>query len=111
MDQVRVAQFVCPVTMKEMNGNIRFAFISSCGCVFSEKALTELPDSEPCTLCNKPYSKDCIVPINGTVEQVEALKKKLEERKNKIKESGKVRERCGSSGVLPCDVMELCLPY
>ncbi|KAI9503147.1 Rtf2 RING-finger-domain-containing protein, partial [Coemansia spiralis] len=43
-DDQPVAQFVCPVTMKEMNGNMQFEFLWSCGCVFSAQARKEMPE-------------------------------------------------------------------
>ncbi|KAI9143307.1 Rtf2 RING-finger-domain-containing protein, partial [Paraphysoderma sedebokerense] len=43
------AQFICPITGKEMNGKYRFVFLDSCGCVFSEQALKEVKTS----LCMK----------------------------------------------------------
>ncbi|KAI8321767.1 DUF602-domain-containing protein, partial [Martensiomyces pterosporus] len=41
-DEQRTARFVCPVTMKEMNGNLPFEFIWTCGCVFSAQARKEM---------------------------------------------------------------------
>jgi len=35
--------FMCPITSLPMSGRHRFAFLSTCGCVLSEKALKEVP--------------------------------------------------------------------
>lgn len=36
------AKWICPVVGQEMNGQFRFVFIWTCGCVFSERALKEI---------------------------------------------------------------------
>ncbi|KAI9104514.1 Rtf2 RING-finger-domain-containing protein [Phlyctochytrium arcticum] len=76
-----VAKFCCPVTGREMNGNYRFSYISSCGCVFSEQALKQVPGSI-CLKCNQPYAADDLLPINPS-DGKEI--KKLEERMEKAK--------------------------
>ncbi|KAI9331803.1 Rtf2 RING-finger-domain-containing protein [Zopfochytrium polystomum] len=65
-DKVEPCQWICPVTLKEMNGNHRFSFIASCGCVLSEEALKQVP-SATCLSCSKPFDaeKD-VVPLNPT---------------------------------------------
>lgn len=81
-----------------MSGHHRFAFLRGCGCVLSEKALKEVP-SEAChkvyktsivsswslflshTQCGQGFTKDDIVIINGTEEDIEKLKEIMEKRK------------------------------
>ncbi|GAA6028732.1 hypothetical protein JCM8097_007367 [Rhodosporidiobolus ruineniae] len=36
------AQFVCPISLREMNGSVRFLYRKPCGCVMSEAALKEM---------------------------------------------------------------------
>ncbi|GAA5875726.1 hypothetical protein JCM8547_007050 [Rhodosporidiobolus lusitaniae] len=36
------AQFVCPISMREMNGSVRFVYRKPCGCVMSEASLKEM---------------------------------------------------------------------
>lgn len=36
------AQFVCPVSLREMNGSVKFVYRKPCGCVMSEAALREM---------------------------------------------------------------------
>ncbi|KAJ3057211.1 hypothetical protein HK097_010571 [Rhizophlyctis rosea] len=60
-----VAQFICPVTQKEMNGKSRFSYIQTCGCVFSEQAFKEVP-STTCLKCGKEFGADDVVPINSS---------------------------------------------
>jgi hypothetical protein len=40
-----VSRFVCPITLKEMNGKLKFVYLNTCGCVFSEQGLKEVPSS------------------------------------------------------------------
>ncbi len=44
-DQGMVSRFICPITMKEMNGKLKFVYLDTCGCVFSEQGLKEVPSS------------------------------------------------------------------
>ncbi|CAG8594283.1 4426_t:CDS:2 [Paraglomus occultum] len=41
--QGMVARFVCPISMKEMNGKSKFVYLDTCGCVFSEQGLKQVP--------------------------------------------------------------------
>ena len=41
------ASFVCPLTLKEMNGSQPFVFLWTCGCVFSQAGLRAVADSPP----------------------------------------------------------------
>lgn len=45
----QAARYICPVTSLEMNGKYRFAFVWTCGCVVSERALKEVPSP----ICHK----------------------------------------------------------
>ncbi|KAI8802601.1 Rtf2 RING-finger-domain-containing protein [Cladochytrium replicatum] len=64
-DGSAVVKFVCPVTMKEMNGKNKFSFIWSCGCVLSDQAFKTIP-STTCLNCSKPVVEDDIIPLNAT---------------------------------------------
>jgi hypothetical protein len=62
-----VAQFVCPLTVKEMNGAVPFVYLRSCGCVFSQaglRALSSTPPSEPEVTPKQPKE-----PKDGEVEK------------------------------------------
>ncbi|KND01123.1 uncharacterized protein SPPG_04214 [Spizellomyces punctatus DAOM BR117] len=95
-----VSRFSCPISGREMNGNYRFSYIATCGCVFSDQALKEVPSST-CLKCNKPYSPEDVLPINPTQEdeiarlqqRMETLKahraKEAEEKKRQKKEKKK----------------------
>lgn len=76
-----VSKFACPITMKEMNGNSRFSFISTCGCVLSEQALKEIP-SNNCLKCNKEFDTQDSIPLNSTKsEEIQLLKLRMEKIK------------------------------
>ena len=45
--------FVCPITGREMNGKSKFYVIKTCGCVLSEQALNQFPDTKTCLVCEK----------------------------------------------------------
>ncbi|KAJ3169312.1 hypothetical protein HK101_011496 [Irineochytrium annulatum] len=87
-DKPRIASFVCPISMKEMNGKNRFCFIASCGCVLSEQAMKEVP-SKTCLRCNKPFTEgdesddsNDIIPLHT---EVVAEQEKLRARMERLK--------------------------
>ncbi|XP_033097955.1 replication termination factor 2-like [Anneissia japonica] len=84
------AQYVCPVTGLEMNGRYKFCFLWKCGCVFAERALKEIK-SDTCHSCDKPYDGDWIM-LNGSSEDVELMRTKMEERKARIKAEKKAKK-------------------
>jgi hypothetical protein len=51
LEQEATSRYICPISMKEMNGKHRFQYLETCGCVFSEQALKEVPGSECLTVC------------------------------------------------------------
>ncbi|KAJ2821574.1 Replication termination factor 2 [Coemansia erecta] len=81
-DDQPTAQFICPITGKEMNGNLPFEFIWTCGCVFSAQARKEMPDLTQCLVCSEPFDVRDIVPINSLSSEVlDTLQERVEERK------------------------------
>jgi hypothetical protein len=68
IDHATIAPFICPITMKEMNGKSRFIFLTNCGCVMSEQALKNVP-SRACLVCNEPFIENDIVPIHSTQKE------------------------------------------
>lgn len=78
--------FVCPVTQLETNGMHQFCVIKTCGHVFSEKALNLFQELNGCWTCNLPYTKEDIIPINGSEKVVEELQDKLQQKLNSEKE-------------------------
>ncbi|PIA17971.1 DUF602-domain-containing protein [Coemansia reversa NRRL 1564] len=81
-DDRPIAQFVCPITLKEMNGNLQFEFNWKCGCVLSTRARKEMPESSTCLVCGELTDVKDIVPINSLdSELVDSLRKRIDERK------------------------------
>ncbi|XP_062460001.1 replication termination factor 2 isoform X2 [Pezoporus occidentalis] len=93
-DDMQSARFICPVVGLEMNGRHRFCFLRNCGCVFSERALREIK-SEVCHKCGVPFQEEDVIILNGNKEDVEVLKKRMEDRrlKSKLEKILQVRQR------------------
>ncbi|KAJ1722662.1 Replication termination factor 2 [Coemansia erecta] len=93
-DEQSAARFVCPITMKEMNGNLPFEFSWPCGCVYSAQARKEMQsagslDTE-CIVCNGHVEAEDVVPINSLDPDVlDRLKGHMERRKKKSKKKAK----------------------
>ncbi|KAJ2730978.1 Replication termination factor 2 [Coemansia sp. Cherry 401B] len=86
-DDQPTAQFVCPVTRKEMNGNLPFEFNWRCGCVVSAQARKEMADLATCLACSQPVEAKDIVPINSLdAEVVDSLRQRIDERKQAKKQ-------------------------
>ncbi|KAG9034121.1 hypothetical protein FRB95_013766 [Tulasnella sp. JGI-2019a] len=103
----RHAQFICPLTLKEMSGSLPFVYLTTCGCVFSTAGLkavsspspsssssgatppladgttVDSPDvssntTEPCPQCAKPFSRSADVrTINPGPEEQEQMREKM----------------------------------
>ncbi|KAJ6611791.1 Rtf2 RING-finger-domain-containing protein [Mycena sp. CBHHK59/15] len=81
-------QFVCPLTLKEMNGAMPFVYLRSCGCVFTVAGLSAVrstpqegqdeAEKDTCPQCAAKYTHpmDCI-PLNPAPEEEERLRDAL----------------------------------
>uniref|UniRef100_A0A6B2E8J6 Replication termination factor 2 n=1 Tax=Phlebotomus kandelakii TaxID=1109342 RepID=A0A6B2E8J6_9DIPT len=76
---VRSAPYICKLIGLEMSGKFRFVALWGCGCVFSERALKEIK-SRVCSLCQTPYEEPDVVVLNGSEEDVELMRVKMEAR-------------------------------
>ncbi|XP_070758833.1 replication termination factor 2 [Enoplosus armatus] len=83
-EDINCGMFICPVVGLEMNGKHRFCYLQSCGCVFSDRAMKEVK-TEICHKCGDPFKAEDIVVLNGTKEEVEKLREKMEQRRSKAK--------------------------
>ncbi|XP_052869653.1 replication termination factor 2 isoform X2 [Anopheles cruzii] len=98
--------FVCALIGLEMSGQFRFVALWTCGCVFSERALKEIKD-KACSVCQIPFTDDDIVLLNGSEEDTELMRTKMEARqarlkldkKNKAEKKAKSKETVPSSTV------------
>lgn len=86
MIPVHLDKLECPVTGLEFNGKYGFLAIRTCGHVLSAKALKEVK-SDSCLVCHKGFEEGDKIVINGSEEEVAALRERMEG------ERGKVRER------------------
>ncbi|KAM3584674.1 Protein RTF2 [Umbelopsis sp. WA50703] len=92
LEQEATSRYICPISMKEMNGKHRFQYLETCGCVFSEQALKEVPGSE-CLTCGTPFTPDNVITINPTDKKdIEAMKIAMEEKKAKAKAERKAKK-------------------
>jgi len=78
------APFICALIGLEMSGQFRFAALWTCGCVFSERALKQLK-LNICSICQTPYTEQDIVILNGSEEDVDAMRTKMEARLARMK--------------------------
>ncbi|XP_041638545.1 replication termination factor 2 [Cheilinus undulatus] len=83
-EDIHCGMFICPVVGLEMNGKHRFCYLQTCGCVFSDRAMKEVK-TEICHKCGDPFKEDDLVVLNGTKEEVEKLREKMEEKRSKAK--------------------------
>ena len=91
-----MAEYICPITGLEMSGRHRFCFIRPCGCVFSERALKEVK-TETCNKCGGAFTEDDVIVINGTDEDVDTLRAKMEFRRHQAKLEKKAKKKAKSS--------------
>ncbi|XP_054720198.1 replication termination factor 2-like [Uloborus diversus] len=91
------SRFICPVTGLDMNGIQKFFFLWKCGCVISERAFKEVK-SETCHKCGKAYEGDDAIVINGTDEEIDALKDKMIERRRLAKLEKKKKRAAAAAG-------------
>ncbi|KAM0939135.1 putative replication termination factor 2 [Dioscorea sansibarensis] len=89
------AKFQCPITGLEFNGKYGFLAIRGCGHVLSVKAFKEVKSSA-CLVCHKEFADLDKIVINGTAEEVAALRERMEEERGKV---GKVKERKEKKGL------------
>ncbi|KAL1692214.1 DUF602-domain-containing protein [Schizophyllum commune] len=87
-------QFICPFTMKEMNGAVPFVYIHTCGCVFSRAGLKQVGSSEAsssstdgpqldvCPQCQKKYNRaQDVLTLNPSPEEEEKMRAAMEAKR------------------------------
>lgn len=92
------AKFQCPISGLEFNGKYKFFALRSCGHVFSAKALKEVKSSG-CLVCHKEFSDTDKIVINGSDDEVTALRKRMEEERAKVKEKKGKKVKNGDANV------------
>ncbi|XP_040889631.1 replication termination factor 2 [Toxotes jaculatrix] len=101
-EDIHCGMFICPVVGLEMNGKHRFCYLQTCGCVFSDRALKEVK-TEICHKCGDPFKDEDIVVLNGTKEEVEKLREKMEERRAKAKTKKSKRNKAAETVSTPLE--------
>lgn len=97
-DDLQRARFICPVVGLEMNGRHRFCFLRCCGCVFSERALKEIR-AEVCHTCGAAFQEDDVIVLNGTKEDVDTLRSRMEERRLRARLGKKTKKAKAAESV------------
>ncbi|XP_055640177.1 replication termination factor 2 [Toxorhynchites rutilus septentrionalis] len=88
----RSAQFICSLIGLEMSGQFRFVALWTCGCVFAERALKEIKD-KICSVCQKAFSEQDVVVLNGSDDDVDLMRTRLESRVARIKAEKKAKAK------------------
>ncbi|KAF9111102.1 hypothetical protein BGX27_005392 [Mortierella sp. AM989] len=91
-DQEPVSHYICPITMKEMNGKHRFVYLDTCGCVMSEQAMKEVP-SKTCIKCTKPFEQFNVIVLNPKSEELDDMKMALLEKQVRIQAEKKEKKK------------------
>lgn len=101
-DKGTACRFQCPITGLDFNGKFRFYALRTCGHVLSAKALKEVRTGA-CLVCHAPFGEEDKIVINGTDEEVAALRARLEAERAKAKAGKKDRKRGAEvlGGALP----------
>ncbi|XP_078105115.1 replication termination factor 2 [Sander vitreus] len=97
--------FICPVVGLEMNGKHRFCYLQTCGCVFSDRALKEIK-TDICHKCGDAFKNEDVVVLNGTKEEVEKLREKMEERRTKAKTKKSKKSKAAEAVSTPSESKE-----
>ncbi|XP_029357121.1 replication termination factor 2 isoform X2 [Echeneis naucrates] len=101
-EDIHCGMFICPVVGLEMNGKHRFCYLQTCGCVFSDRALKEVK-TEICHKCGDPFKDEDVVVLNGTKEEVEKLKEKMEEKRAKAKTKKSKKKKAAETVSTPSE--------
>ncbi|KAG5676190.1 hypothetical protein PVAND_006039 [Polypedilum vanderplanki] len=86
------APFICALIGLEMSGQFRFVALWTCGCVFSERALKQL-NTNVCSVCQTPYTEQDIVILNGTEEDIDLMRTRMEARVARLKAEKKEKKK------------------
>uniref|UniRef100_A0AAG5DR62 Replication termination factor 2 n=1 Tax=Anopheles atroparvus TaxID=41427 RepID=A0AAG5DR62_ANOAO len=94
--------FICPLIGLEMSGQFRFVALWTCGCVFSERSLKEIK-GKTCPLCQAPFTDEDIVVLNGSEEDVEQMRSRMEVRAARVKmeKKSKAEKKAKTKDMMP----------
>ncbi|CAL8463661.1 g3195 [Coccomyxa elongata] len=92
---INAAPYMCPLTELPCT-KYPFVALPSCGHVFSSRAVKQMTDSQ-CATCSTAFEEQDVVPLNGTPEQVQALRDSMDIRRATKKRKGeKKAHKCES---------------
>ncbi|KAG6861329.1 hypothetical protein C0995_001308 [Termitomyces sp. Mi166 len=79
-------QFICPLTLREMNGLVPFVYLSTCGCVFSQAGLKNVAETSDelslCPQCGKKYSSSTdVLQLNPSPEEEARMREEMEHQR------------------------------
>lgn len=99
------SKYICPVTGFEMSGLHKFIYLYKCGCVFSERAMKEVNESN-CFNCATPFTDEDIVILNGNEEDETNNNLKMQERRlnAKLNKRDKKKHKIETTSSLDSDV-------
>ncbi|BGP41131.1 Replication termination factor 2 [Rhodotorula kratochvilovae] len=100
------AAFVCPISLREMNGSVRFVFRRPCGCVLSDAALRALGARDGACPVDGAHEAaeggEVYVPLNPKGDEAEQMRDEWEERRARGKEEKKAakaaKRKAGGGG-------------
>ncbi|XP_070700168.1 replication termination factor 2 [Pempheris klunzingeri] len=104
-EDMHCGMFICPVVGLEMNGKHRFCYLQSCGCVFSDRAMKEVK-TEICHKCGDPFKEDDVIVLNGTKEEVEKLRERMEEKRSKAKTKKSKKSKAAETVSTPSETKD-----
>lgn len=90
------APFLCPITLKEMNGKQRFVYLPKTGIVASESGLRSMNNGSKtghCPETGAEYNVDELITLNPSREEEEAMKEQLYAKRLKQADNKKSKKR------------------
>ncbi|XP_029287969.1 replication termination factor 2 isoform X2 [Cottoperca gobio] len=104
-EDVHCGMFICPVVGLEMNGKHRFYYLQTCGCVFSDRALKEIK-TDICHKCGDTFKNEDLIVLNGTKEEMDKLREKMEERRAKAKTKKSKKSKAAAALPAPSEAKD-----
>jgi hypothetical protein len=100
MDMNIKPKFICPISGKEINGRHRFFYLVTCGHVFAESVIREVPTSL-CLQCNQEFSSNQdLIPINPTLDELPKLHEMIILRRERQKLKAKIKRKSENGSIL-----------
>ncbi|KAM0746875.1 DUF602-domain-containing protein [Meredithblackwellia eburnea MCA 4105] len=89
--------FICPLSLRVMNGSTKFVYRKPCGCVLSESSLKEMrkggAGDQACPVKGELDGPEEFITLNPSGEEFEKVKEAWEAKKVKEKEDKKLKKK------------------